>query len=60
MDLKSLKVGIVILSWNDPQNTYELIESIFQSDYQNFDVIVVDNNSKSENFDKFLSNLKKK
>ena len=59
MDLKSLKVGIVILSWNDPQNTYELVESIFQSDYQNFDVIVVDNNSKSENFDKFLSNLKK-
>ena len=59
MDLKNLKVGIVILSWNDPQNTYELVESIFQSDYQNFDVIVVDNNSKSENFDKFLSNLKK-
>ena len=59
MDLKSSKVGIVILSWNDPKNTYELIESIFKSDYQNFDIIIVDNNSNIENFDKLIINLKK-
>ncbi len=59
MDLKKSKVGIVILSWNDPKNTYELVESIFKSDYQNFDIIIVDNNSKIENFEKFLINLNK-
>ncbi len=59
MDLKSSKVGIVILSWNDPKNTYELIESIFKSDYQNFDIIIVDNNSNIENFDKLIIDLKK-
>ena len=37
MDQNSSKIGIVILSWNDPQNTIELVESIFKSDYQNYD-----------------------
>ena len=33
--------------------------NIFKSDYQNFDIIIVDNNSNIENFDKLIINLKK-
>jgi GT2 family glycosyltransferase len=42
---KKQSVAIVILSWNDPINTIELIESIMRSDYSFFDIILVDNNS---------------
>ena len=48
-------VGIVVLSWNDWKNTSELLESIFKSDYNNYDIIVVDNNSNSENFETLLN-----
>ena len=57
MDQNSSKIGIVILSWNDPQNTIELVESIFKSDYQNYDIIIVDNNSSTDNFNKLLVDL---
>ena len=56
LDNKS-KVALVILSWNDPDNTFELIKSIYNSSYDYFDVIVVDNNSSIENFDKLKINL---
>ncbi len=50
-------VATVILSWNDPINTYELIESILLSSYEYYDIVVVDNNSTYENFDKLKSLL---
>ena len=53
-------VGIVVLSWNDWKNTSELLESIFKSDYINYDVIVVDNNSDAEHFEKILNWCEKK
>ena len=55
MNLKNPSVGIVVLSWNDWKNTSELLESIFKSDYNNYDIIVVDNNSNSENFETLLN-----
>ena len=55
MNLKNPSVGIVILSWNDWKNTTKLLETIFKSDYNNFDVIVVDNNSEVEHFEKLLN-----
>ena len=60
MNLLNPSVGIVVLSWNDWKNTSELLESIFKSDYVNYDVIVVDNNSDIEqlsalNFPKIYS-----
>ena len=45
MNLLNPSVGIVVLSWNDWKNTSELLESIFKSDYNNYDIILVDNNS---------------
>lgn len=37
------KVSIVILNYNRPQHTVNCVRSVFESDYSNFEVIVVDN-----------------
>ena len=39
------KAYIVILNYNDWQDTIECLESVYQSDYQNYQVIVCDNAS---------------
>ena len=38
-------VVIVVLTWNDTQMTIECLESVFDSDYPNFKVVLVDNGS---------------
>jgi len=38
-------LAITVLTWNDWENTVECLESIFNSSFQNFDVILVNNNS---------------
>tara|TARA_B100000674_G_scaffold315885_1_gene262756 strand:+ start:287 stop:1321 length:1035 start_codon:yes stop_codon:yes gene_type:complete len=38
-------LAITVLTWNDWENTTKCLESIFQSSYEYFDVILVDNNS---------------
>jgi len=38
-------VGIVILTWNQREDTLECLESVFRLDYPNFKVVVVDNGS---------------
>ena len=55
MNLKNPSVGIVVLSWNDWKNTSKLLESIFKSNYNNYDIIVVDNNSNNENFEGLIN-----
>ncbi|MGZ4886022.1 MAG: glycosyltransferase family 2 protein, partial [Halobacteriota archaeon] len=39
-------VSIIVLNWNGWQDTIECLESLYQLDYQNRDIIVVDNGSK--------------
>ena len=39
------KVYIITLNYNGWENTIECLESVFRSEYTNFRVIVVDNNS---------------
>ena len=46
------KVKIIILNWNGWEDTIECLESLYQIDYPNFDVLVVDNDSKDESIDK--------
>jgi len=41
----SKNLAITVLTWNDWENTTKCLESIFQSSFENFDVILVDNNS---------------
>ena len=46
------RVSIIILNWNGWKDTIECLESVYQSTYPNYDVIVVDNDSKDESIDK--------
>ena len=39
------KVAIIILNYNGWKDTIECLESIYQSVYPNYEVIVVENNS---------------
>jgi len=39
------KVFIIILNWNGLQNTLECLESVFKLNYENFEVVMVDNGS---------------
>jgi len=40
-----LRISVVILNWNNWRATLEAIESVYRSNFDNYDVIVVDNNS---------------
>ena len=53
-------LAITVLTWNDWKNTIECLESIYQSDYNQFDVILVDNNSDKIHLDKIYDWSKNK
>ena len=44
-------VSIIIINWNGWKDTIECLESVYQIEYPNFDVIVVDNNSLDDSLD---------
>lgn len=46
------KVSIIILNWNGWKDTIECLESIYQINYLNYNVIIVDNNSEDDSLDK--------
>ena len=48
------KIAVVTLTWNDWKNTIECLESIFNSSYNFFDVILIDNNSEKYHMDKIF------
>ena len=50
-------ICITLLTWNDWSNTIECLESIFQNDYKNFDVILINNGSNSYNIQQWCGNL---
>lgn len=50
--MNSCKIVILILNWNGWQDTLECLESVYQIDYENFDVILVDNHSHDYSLDK--------
>ena len=43
-----------MLTWNDWQNTIKCLESIYQSTFNNFDIILVNNNSKEIHLQKII------
>lgn len=45
-------VAIIILNWNGWSDTVECIESVFQINYPNFNVLLVDNNSSDDSIEK--------
>ena len=40
------RVSIIILNWNGWRDTIECLESLYKINYPNYDVIVVDKDSK--------------
>lgn len=48
----SPKVAIIILNWNGWKNTIECLESLYQIDYPNYEIILVDNGSKDGSVEK--------
>jgi len=50
--MKNPKVAIIILNWNGWKDTIECLESLYQIDYPNYNVIVLDNASKDNSLGK--------
>jgi len=48
----SPRVSIILLNWNGWKDTIECLESLYRINYNNYDVIVVDNNSQDESIEK--------
>jgi GT2 family glycosyltransferase len=46
------QVIIIILNWNGWEDTIECLESVYQIEYPNYNIIVVDNGSKDESIEK--------
>lgn len=51
------KVGIILVNYNGAEDTIECVESIRKSTHRNYTIIIVDNNSKEDDYEK-LSILK--
>ncbi len=54
------KVYIIILNWNSYNDTIECLESLIESSYKDFQVIIVDNNSQDNSLDYIQKYLKRK
>ena len=48
MNTNKPKVSIIILNWNGWKDTIECLESLYQIDYPNYDIVLVDNDSKDD------------
>ena len=46
------RVGIIILNWNGWKDTIECLESIYQINYLNYNIILIDNNSNDDSIEK--------
>lgn len=46
------KVSVIVLNWNGWKDTIKCLESVYQLDYRNYDVFVVDNGSEDNSIEK--------
>src|SRR5690242_9955962 len=53
--MKNKDVAIIILNWNNYEDTYECLKSLENLIYSNFDVYLVDNNSDDNSFTKLIN-----
>ncbi|ASJ05724.1 glycosyltransferase family 2 protein [Thermococcus barossii] len=54
------RVSIIILNWNGWRDTIECLESLYRINYENYDVIIVDNASNDESIERILQYCKGK
>jgi GT2 family glycosyltransferase len=59
MDAKN-KIIIIILNWNGWEDTIECLESVYQINYPNYEVILVDNNSQDDSIKKIREHFSNK
>ena len=45
------RVSIIILNWNGWKDTIECLEFLYAIDYQNYDIVLVDNHSRNESIE---------
>ena len=50
------KVNIIILNWNGYNDTYELLESLKKISYENYKIILIDNNSSQTDVENLMEN----
>lgn len=55
--ITSPKVFVIVLNYNGIETLSTCLTSIFQSNYNNFEVVVIDNNSKDGSFEKARHNF---
>lgn len=53
-----MKIGIVILNYLNWKDTIECVESILNQSNQNFEIVIVDNNSNNESVEEFTKRYK--
>ena len=46
------RVSVIILNWNGWDDTIECLESLYQIDYPNYDIVLVDNDSKDDSIER--------
>ena len=54
------KIAVVVLTWNDWKNTIKALDSILINRNNNFDIILVDNNSNFFHINKIIEWIKNK
>jgi GT2 family glycosyltransferase len=54
------RVAIIILNWNGWKDTIECLESVYQNNYPNFNVIIIDNGSTDDSINKIKEYCKGK
>lgn len=57
MDSTFPKIFVIILNYNGKNTLPACLSSVFQSDYPNFEVVVVDNNSQDDSFEQAKRNF---
>lgn len=56
--MNSKKVNIIVLNYNNYQDTIECVDSILQLNYTNYNLIVIDNASTNNSFDHLKNHFK--
>ncbi|MCS7201475.1 MAG: glycosyltransferase family 2 protein [Dictyoglomus sp.] len=50
--MRVLRISIIILNYNGWQDTIDCLESVYQTDYSNYDMVLIDNGSNDDSIEK--------
>ena len=55
MYYKEKKLAVIVLTWNDYQNTILCLKSLIEQEYNNYKIFLVDNHSTDGSFEKIIN-----